>query len=154
MGCAYNWYAHLMTTPLAVPTSRASVVFLHENGLMHVSFVERLSSGAPSLADLTLLRWTDDKGKTHRLKLLNLISNEWRDAGLLLELNTAELENIEQKTNDDERRFALVFTRWIDNDGQPPQYRLSWDGLCDLLYDLDRDSAAEELKQALKKLSL
>ena len=116
--------------------------------------VRSLPVSAPSLADLTLLRWTDDKGKTHRLKLLKLISNEWWEAGLLLGLNTAELENIEQKTNDNERRFALIFARWIDNDGHPPQYPLSWDGVCELLYDLDRDNAAEELKQALGKLSL
>ena len=104
----------------------------------------------PSLADLTLLRWEDKEGRTHRFRLLKLISNEWWDAGILLGLPAAELENIKQKTDDNVRRFTLVFTQWIDNDGHPPQHPLSWDGVCELLYDLDRDSAAEELKQALK----
>ena len=104
----------------------------------------------PSLADLTLLRWEDKEGSTHRFRLLKLISDEWWDAGILLGLPAAELENIKQKTDDNVRRFTLVFTQWIDNDGHPPQYPLSWDGVCELLYDLERDSAAEELKQALK----
>ena len=71
--------------------------------------------------------------------------------GLRLGLNAAELANIKQKTDDNEQRLTLIFTQWIDNDGHPPQYPLSWDGVCELLYDLDRDKAAEELKQALQR---
>ena len=122
--------------------------------LAHCVVVRSLPVSAPSLADLTLLRWMDDKGKTRRFRLLRQVSDQWWTAGLLLGLNAAELENIKQKTDDNEQRLAFIFTRWIDNDGHPPQYPLSWDGVCELLYDLDRDNAAEELKQALEKLSL
>ena len=72
----------------------------------------------------------------------------------MLGLSTAELGNIKQKTDDDEQRFALIFTRWIERDGHPPRYPLSWDGVHELLCDLDRVSAAEELKLALDNASL
>ena len=109
---------------------------------------------APSLDNLSFLKWKDDKGKTCRFKLLGQVSSKWWDAGLRLGLNTDQLANIKQKTDDNEQRLAAIFTQWINNDGHPPDYPLSWDGVCELLYDLDRDSAAEELTQALKLCNL
>lgn len=105
----------------------------------------------PSLDDLTLLRWEDDNRKTHRFRLLKLISSEWWNSGILLGLKADELENIQQKTNDNVQRLTYIFTQWIDNYGHPPRYPLSWDGVCELLCDLGRDRAAEDLAVALSR---
>ena len=109
-----------------------------------------LPGSPPSLKDLTLLRWTDDEGKTHRFRLLRKVSDDWWNAGLLLGLTTAELGDIKQEMDDNERRFAFVFSKWIADNGHPPEYPLSWDGVCELLSDLDKEEVAEELRQALK----
>lgn len=103
----------------------------------------------PSLIDLLLLTWEDDQGDTHRFRLLNLISGKWHQAGILLGHNSDSLINIKQKTVDNEERFQDVLSQWIDNDGYPPKYPLTWKGIFELLYDLGRGKIAEELKQAL-----
>ena len=108
----------------------------------------------PTLAELALLKWKDEKGNVCRFKLMNLVSNVWWKTGILLGLNPAELQNIEQQSSKNEQRLALVLTQWIDNDGHPPQYPLSWDGVYELLCDLDKNSAAEELRRAMDSHSL
>ena len=109
-----------------------------------------LPGSLPSLKDLTLLWWTDDEGKIHRFHLLRKVSGDWLKAGLLLGLTTAELWDIMLKMDDNERRFAFVFRKWIADNGHPPEYPLSWDGVCELLSDLDKEEVAEELRQAIK----
>ena len=78
------------------------------------------------------------------------MSDDWWNAGLLLGLTTAELGDIKQEMDDNERRFAFVFSKWIADNGHPPKYPLSWDGVCELLSTLDKEEVAEELRQALK----
>ena len=84
--------------------------------------------------------------------MLKPSSSQWYNAGLLLGLKADALENIKQKSSDNAERFVSVLTHWIDSNGHP-NYPLTWDGLCELLCDIDRDTAAEELKQALTKCS-
>lgn len=44
-----------------------------------------------------------------------------------------------------------VFNHWIQNDGHRPNYPLSWQGLYDLLCNIEHRSAAEDMKRKLSK---
>ena len=85
--------------------------------------------------------------------MLEQVSDQWRHAGLLLGLSQAALKNIKQKSDEDVERFEHVLTYWIESNGHL-EYPLTWDGVCELLRDIDRDTAAEKLKQALSMMSL
>ncbi len=74
----------------------------------------------------------------------------WQSIGYRLELGAAPLENIKQKSDDNVQRCSEVFNCWITSNGHR-DYPLTWDGLFELLLDVDRSTAVEKLKQALAK---
>lgn len=89
------------------------------------------------------------RGETQSFKLLELISSKWWDAGIRLGLTIDTLENYKQKTEDNDKRLEYIFSQWIDSNGHS-EYPLTWDGLTELLRDIDKDSAAEELLKVLE----
>lgn len=92
----------------------------------------------------------NDKGETQNFKLLELISSKWWDAGIRLKLTIDTLENYKQKAEDNEQRLEYIFSQWIDSNGCPPEYPLTWKGLIELLCDIDKRSAADELSKVLE----
>lgn len=102
-----------------------------------------------TISNLTLIKWKGEEGETQSFKLLELISSKWWDAGIRLGLTIDTLENYKQKTEDNEKRLEYIFSQWIDSNGHS-EYPLTWDGLTELLRDIDKDSAAEELLKVLE----
>ena len=111
-----------------------------------------LAAEFPSLASLRLIKWQDEKGETKRYSLLKTVSSEWQRLGDLLQLSTDQLKNIKQKSDDNVERCREVFASWIDCEGCPPCYPLTWEGLFELLIDVDRHTAMQQLKQALENV--
>ena len=54
-------------------------------------------------------------------------------------------------TTDNVDRCISVFSHWINNNGYPPNYPLTWDGLSELLRDVEHETAAMRLKEVLKE---
>ena len=102
------------------------------------------------LANIVLLKWKDPGGNTQRFQLLKHISNGWHRMGILLGMEIAELDNIQQKWNDNEKRCIEVLNYWLDGSGRD-SYPVSWDGLCELLCDVEKATAAGKLESALAK---
>ena len=98
---------------------------------------------------LYLLKWKDQEGETQRFSLLRTVSSEWQRLGDLVNLKTDELKNIEQMSNDNERRCREVFVKWIEHEGCR-SYPLTWESLYRLLVDVGRHTAMQQLKQALE----
>ena len=69
---------------------------------------------------------------------------------MLLGQEMGDLDNYQQRVDssmvDCCRR---VFNRWINNNGYPPEYPLSWAGLEKLLNNVQHGGAADSLKKAL-----
>ena len=103
----------------------------------------------PSLSTLTLIKWTDREGKHSSLKITELISAKWNKVGIMLGQQMSTLDNISQKSDDNIDRCLRVFSHWIEAQGSP-RYSLTWEGLLELLRDIDHSSAAKKLSDALK----
>ena len=114
------------------------------DGLTHVSSLSSLR-----MSNLTLIKWEDEDGEIQSFKLLEMISSKWWDAGIRLGLTIDALENYKQKTEDNDKRLEYIFWQWIDDNGHQ-EYQLTWKGLSELLRDIDKDSAAEELIKVLE----
>ena len=67
------------------------------------------------------------------LGVINKVKDEWRHIGICTE-QSDDLETIKTKTMLNNKDACVeVFTVWINKDGHPPKYPLTWQGLYDLL---------------------
>lgn len=104
----------------------------------------------PKLDTLTLMTWFDENGREQRLEIINIVSVQWRRIGLLLGQTLGELDGYQRlEGNDNSGCCTRVFYRWINNNGHPPHYPLSWEGGEKLLRDIQHNRAADKLKNAL-----
>ena len=118
------------------------------NAVLFLLFSHVVSS--LSLSELTLLKWKDTQGQTQKLNIINQIASEWWNVGILLGFSMPKLETLQQKAlNDSIQSCRHVFSQWIDNNGHP-RYPLSWSGLQELLIDIQKDTLARQLAEALE----
>ncbi len=104
----------------------------------------------PTLAALKDVRWADDEGETKHFSLIAEVSATWKDVALVLGMANDAITNIEQKSNDNVRRFEDVMSYWIDNCVNHETYPATWKGLYELLLTVQRSTAAEKLNKALQ----
>ena len=104
----------------------------------------------PSVESLTIIKWTDKKGEVHKFELKKHISSKWFDIGVRLGQSMNTLENYKQQYDDNNIRMDYVFRQWIDNDGHPSVYPMTWAGVIELLQDMDMNGTANGLKEALE----
>ena len=101
-----------------------------------------------SMKNLTLIKWTDSQGKQHKLRIVQNICPKWRQIGNLLNISDSLLESIlSQYRGDLEECCYAVLRQWLDNGS--PDYPLTWEGLLELLNDVDCSQVADELRDAL-----
>ena len=101
----------------------------------------------PTLENMALIKWTNDKGVDCRFSLFDKVSTTWQDTGTRLE--TSNLKNLEMDYRDCQTRFMYVMEDWINKNGTS-DYPYSWKGLIELLKDVERDAVATELTKVLK----
>ena len=100
-----------------------------------------------SMKNLTLMKWTDSQGKQHKLRIVQNICPRWRQIGNLLNISDSLLESIlSQYRGDLEECCYAVLRQWLDNGS--PDYPLTWEGLLELLNDVDCSQVADQLKDA------
>ena len=79
------------------------------------------------------------------------MSGEWEELVRLLGLPLDTINRFRyQHPDNDIKCCKMVFGEWISRNGYPPNYYYSWDGLHELLVDLEYDSLADVLKEALE----
>ena len=105
------------------------------------------STPSLSISKLTCLRWTD-KGQAWILKIREKISPRWEEVGDLLGLTTERLKGIHmQRLGDVGMCCRDVLVDWLhENQGG---YPATWEGVVQLLEDMDLSAAAQQLKNAL-----
>jgi hypothetical protein len=95
------------------------------------------------------MTWRDAKGKEHKLEILKSLKRKWQKTGQLLGIPPSQLERYKREENKKVGRSRRVFSYWIDSNGHPPNYPLSWAGLDRILRDLKQRKMAENLNKAL-----
>ena len=96
------------------------------------------------------MKWKDEEGRDWRLEIIKIVGAKWRDIGALLGLSVGELDGYWSMSHENADCCNRVFSRWINNNGHPPNYSLSWLGLEKLLRDILHAGAADDLRSALK----
>ena len=103
----------------------------------------------PSLANLFIMKWKDEEGKLHRLKIFQELGKHWKDIGILVGLTWQELEKIEASSGGEEIRLSqLVFKDWLSGK-HIENYPNTWAGLHELLQDVELVELAEKMRVAL-----
>ena len=113
-------------------------------------FVITIVSPSPvpslSISNLTILRFTDQNGQDRTVKVLERISLQWEEAGNLLGLTSERLKGIEVQRRGYHRMCCRdVLVHWLhENQGD---YPTTWEGVLQLLEDMDLSSCANILKK-------
>lgn len=112
--------------------------------------IESLPESPPTLRSLTIIKWRDDQGQTQRYSVLSMISHKWRKIGTLCGLKHAQLESIWMKNLKDPEPCCIdILTKWME-DGSS-YYAVSWEGLFELLGDLELPQVITDLQNALAR---
>ena len=120
--------------------SRSNILTIHVVILLAVPL---------TLGDITLYKWTDENGQPKSLRILDEISSRWTEAGDLLRLSLARLEDIEVHRLRNARSCCRdVLHDWIQDNQS--SYPVNWEGFICLLKDMKLTVLAKELENALR----
>lgn len=82
---------------------------------------------------------------------MSSVMNSWRKIGILFGIPSSKLSGwATEHCENAETCCQCVFERWLENGSE--DYELSWNGLLELLGDIDFSQLKSELDQALKQL--
>ena len=110
----------------------------------HNNFVDKL----PTLSELMIFKYKD-KGESNKLRIIHSASHKWKDVTNLICNDPNIYHVLEQKhRGDPEECLREVFIRYFI-DRKPLYYSQDWNGLIELLEDVDLETLAEEVKRAL-----
>ena len=99
----------------------------------------------PTSANLTAIRWRNERGEVKKFKLKSSIIHKWRDIGNLV-VPRQQLE-VWAKEKDAKECCEAVLSHWLDH--PPRHYPATWEGLYEFLDDSELGQVASELKQAV-----
>ena len=94
---------------------------------------------------LTLLKWTDNEHQACQLFLINEISPDWKRASDLLGLTPSHTRRIEMNNHTVQDRCREVIAEWINHEDGAYNYSRSWEGLYQLLKDMELATLANKI---------
>ena len=102
----------------------------------------------PTLDELLILKYTD-KGKKQKLRIINEARHKWRDIANLI-CGDANITAVLEQTYRGEPSECLkqTFINYFISK-KPRGYTQDWNGLIELLDDVDLETLAEKVKDAL-----
>ena len=99
-----------------------------------------------------LIKWEDENGVKRELRIYSKVSHKWRQIATQLGFELGEIESIEENHYRNYSRVTAILVRWFENAknlANASRYPKSWQGLINLLEDVELGEVAEELKRAL-----
>ena len=114
-----------------------------------LSMLSLFSEPSLSISSLTCSRWTDRNGTVRVIKIRDKIGHKWITAGDLLGLSSERLTAIDlQRRGDVGMCIRDVLVDWLhQNKGS---YPTTWEGVVQLLEDMELSALAQQLKIALQ----
>ena len=100
----------------------------------------------PNTKNLTIFKWKNKDGEVKKFRLKSHIFHKWRDIGNLV----ASYEQLEvwAREKDANGCCDAVLNHWLNH--PPSDYPPTWEGLIELLDDIELHNVAAELKTALE----
>lgn len=98
---------------------------------------------------IVLLKWIDEEGRTQRFRLLKEICSKWKLIGDLIGCSNGDLEAIKEEHRGSPYDCCReVFCKWLQQ--EEGNYCRTWNGLCDLLEDIELCTLAETVRNIVK----
>ena len=88
------------------------------------------------------------------VRIINRISHRWREITTLLSNDTNKAENLSLKFNNDPHKclHQLFLDCFIKNKPANDRYSHDWDGIIELLEDIEEAALAEKVKEMVTNL--
>ena len=103
-------------------------------------------ASALTIDNLIRLKWMDKHKQIQKVKILEEVCSEWKSMGELLGLTQGELKAIQKDQRGVYQECCKeVFYVWFKKG--KTKYTVSWDGLCELLRDMDLSALAKRLEE-------
>ena len=99
-----------------------------------------------------LIKWEDESETKRDLRIYSKIAHKWKQIATRLGFELGEIESVDADYRTSYHRITTVLGRWFENAKSLPnasRYPKSWQGLINLLEDVELGEVAEELKKAL-----
>jgi len=88
------------------------------------------------------------KKKNRRLYLIKEMASKWKDAGYQLDLSLGEIKKIEKDQQGDcYECCSSVMQTWLERGSK--EYPMNWDGVLELLEDLELLNLVKKLQEML-----
>ena len=102
----------------------------------------------PTLEELLILKYTDE-GKRHKLRIIKDASHKWKDIANLICGDVNVTITLEDKCRGDPSEcLKRTFIDYFINK-EPQGYTQDWNGLIELLGDVDLETLAKKVKHAI-----
>ena len=106
-----------------------------------------------SVANLLVLPLShnDSGGERRKFSVIEQIQDKWEQAGILLGFKCAEFSAIQQQYHFDAKKCLIcIIEKWIHTcNSTNGRYSPTWEGLAELLLDIDEVPMANELNKLL-----
>ncbi len=102
------------------------------------------------MSNLVLLKWTDsDHNNIHRIQIISQLSPKWSDISDLLGFSTARIQQIRQDNSGVQERCKEVMRLWLDSEEGAYRYPTTWEGLIELLEDIELSILASDIRKVV-----
>ena len=99
----------------------------------------------PNSSNLTVIRWKNERGELEKFRLHVKLVHKWRDIGALVV--PRQLLEMWEREKDVSSCCRAVLSYWLDHPTR--HYPATWEGLYELLDDIEFKQVAMDLKQAV-----
>ena len=107
-------------------------------------------AGFPSLDKLSILKHTRSDGQVQRLRIITEVCPKWKEMGDLMGVSACRLEATEENRRGKVKECCRdVFCDWLEQEGGG-NYPVTWQGVCELLEDLEFSALAKQVQQLLQ----
>ena len=102
----------------------------------------------PTVSDLTVLKYTDEKEGIMRVEIIQDASHKWKDIAALILDGANRIDLLENRYHNAIDCLRQTFIEgFIDN--KPKRFSQDWNGLIELLNDVKLGTLAEKVHKAL-----
>lgn len=107
---------------------------------------------APTLNDLTLLKYVDQGEETEKIEIINEACHKWRDIACLICSDANRISILDEQYRGDPKK--CLQQTFIDNfiNRKPQSYSQDWTGLITLLHDVHLDVLATNVEKAVSPM--
>ena len=103
------------------------------------------------MKSLIILKRSDHCGAVKKFRLLKEISSKWKTFGHLTDIKIEGIESIKETCDgDNERCCERVAEEWLKRE-DTSDYPATWDGMQELLSDLNLHQISEKLQEFLNE---